>query len=173
MTFEQTRQCSPRELPLNYHKETEPSEKVTMPVIKLQYKKMTKRAYSPTRGSALASGIDLKSAYAYTVPKRGTCLVKTDIQLKLPQNTYGRIAPRSGLALHKKIDVGAGVVDEDYTGNVCVILFNHGDEDFVITPGDKIAQIICTRIEYPILEQISCLDKTGRDSRGFGSTGLQ
>jgi dUTP pyrophosphatase len=58
-----------------------------------------------------------------------------------PAGTYGRIAPRSGLAWKNSIDVGAGVIDEDYRGNVGVILFNHGDKDFDIKAGDRVAQV--------------------------------
>lgn len=61
---------------------------------------------------------------------RGKALVKTDIQIALPDGCYGRIAPRSGLAHKKFIDVGAGVIDQDYRGNVGVILFNFADEEF-------------------------------------------
>ena len=62
--------------------------------------------------------------------------------MALPPGCYGRIAPRSGLALKKLIDVGAGVIDADYRGEVGVILFNFGKEDFVVNMGDKIAQLI-------------------------------
>jgi len=70
------------------------------------------------------------SAYDYTVPSKGKVLAKTDIQIALPHGCYGRIAPRSGLAHKHFIDVGAGVIDEDYRGNVGVILFNFGEKDF-------------------------------------------
>jgi dUTP pyrophosphatase len=59
--------------------------------------------------------------------------VKTDISIRVPQGTYGRVAPRSGLASKNFIDTGAGVIDEDYRGNVGVLLFNHSDVDF---PGE-------------------------------------
>lgn len=64
------------------------------------------------------------------VPARGKEIVKTDIAIKVPPGTYGRVAPRSGLAWKNFIDTGAGVIDEDYRGNVGVILFNHSDVDF-------------------------------------------
>ena len=70
------------------------------------------------------------SAYDYTVPSHGKVLAKTDIKIALPDGCYGRIAPRSGLAHKHFIDVGAGVIDQDYRGNVGVILFNLGDHDF-------------------------------------------
>ena len=59
-------------------------------------------------------------------------MIKTGLSWMVPSNTYGRIAPRSGLAWKNSINVGAGVIDEDYRGEVCVILFNHGTEDFKV-----------------------------------------
>ena len=75
-------------------------------------------------------------------------MVKTDLRVKVPPGTYGRIAPRSGLALSNQIDVGAGVIDADYRGNVGIILFNHGNDDFKINAGDRIDQLICEKIVY-------------------------
>ncbi|XP_038961577.1 deoxyuridine 5'-triphosphate nucleotidohydrolase isoform X12 [Rattus norvegicus] len=80
-------------------------------------------------------------------------------------------APRSGLAVKHFIDVGAGVIDEDYRGNVGVVLFNFGKEKFEVKKGDRIAQLICERILYPDLEEVQTLDNTERGSGGFGSTG--
>ncbi len=64
------------------------------------------------------------------VPARGRAVVPTDLSIKLPAGTYGRVAPRSGLAVKHFIDTGAGVVDEDYRGALGVVLFNHSDVDF-------------------------------------------
>ncbi|XP_046689241.1 deoxyuridine 5'-triphosphate nucleotidohydrolase, mitochondrial-like [Homalodisca vitripennis] len=98
-------------------------------------------------------------------------MVKTDLKIMLPEGCYGRIAPRSGLTWKNGIDVGAGVIDEDYRGDVRVILFNHSDEPFTIEAGDRIAQLICEKIYYPELEEVQELDETNRGSGGFGSTG--
>ncbi|XP_046837520.1 protein N-terminal glutamine amidohydrolase-like [Vespa crabro] len=80
----------------------------------LKFAKLSEKAFAPTKGSALAAGYDLRSAYECVVPARDRSLVKTDIQVQVPPGTYGRIAPRSGLALKNFIDVGAGVIDADY-----------------------------------------------------------
>ena len=114
---------------------------------------MTENAIIPTRGSTRAAGLDLYSAYDITVPARGNISVVTDLQIHVPEGYYGRIAPRSGLALHHHIDVGAGVIDEDYRGNVTVILFNHSDKLFVVNRGDRVAQLICEKVYYPVLEE--------------------
>ena len=106
-----------------------------------------------------------------TIPARGKGLVKTDIQIKVPHGTYGRIAPRSGLSLKNHIDIGAGVVDEDYRGNVGVVMFNHAETEFVVKKGDRIAQLVCEKIAYPEIEVMESLDNTERGEGGFGSTG--
>ncbi|XP_015786476.1 deoxyuridine 5'-triphosphate nucleotidohydrolase isoform X1 [Tetranychus urticae] len=141
----------------------------------LRFKKLTKEATKPSKASELSAGYDLFSAYDTVVPAKGKALVKTDLQLQIPAGCYGRIAPRSGLALKHSIDVGAGVVDADYRGNVGVILFNFGDEEFQVNKGDRIAQLICERIAYPELEEAAeneDLEATTRGANGFGSSGM-
>jgi len=137
----------------------------------LQVAKLTEKAILPTRGSISAAGYDLYSAYDYVIPAQGKVLAKTDIQVKVPHGTYGRIAPRSGLAWKNHIDIGAGVVDEDYRGNVGVVMFNHSDKEFVVKAGDRVAQLVCEKIAYPELEELKTLDETIRGEGGFGSTG--
>ncbi|KAF2880654.1 hypothetical protein ILUMI_25518 [Ignelater luminosus] len=128
-------------------------------------------AFSPTKGSAKAAGFDLKSAYDYTIPARGKEIIDTGIKVQLPEGCYGRIAPRSGLAAKHFIDVGAGVVDEDYRGIIKVVLFNHSEASFDVKRGDRIAQLICERIYYPEIQEAKELADTERGEGGFGSTG--
>ena len=75
--------------------------------------------------------------------------MKTGLALAMPPDCYGRVAPRSGLALKRFVDIGAGVIDSDYRGELGVILFNFGDEDFTINMGDRIAQLIFEKIKTP------------------------
>ena len=82
------------------------------------------------------------------------------------------LAPRSGLAVKNFIDVGAGVVDYDYRGNVGVVLFNHADEDFIVHKGDRVAQFILERISMAAAEEVQELSDTVRGAGGFGSTGV-
>ncbi|XP_060709805.1 deoxyuridine 5'-triphosphate nucleotidohydrolase-like isoform X1 [Hemiscyllium ocellatum] len=140
-------------------------------VLRLRFARLSDNARPPSRGSERAAGFDLYSAYDCVVPARGKAVVKTDIQIAVPHGFYGRVAPRSGLAAKHFIDVGAGVIDEDYRGNVGVVLFNFGKEDFEVKKGDRIAQLICERICYPELEELKSLDETERGAGGFGSTG--
>ncbi|XP_051513026.1 deoxyuridine 5'-triphosphate nucleotidohydrolase-like [Myxocyprinus asiaticus] len=137
----------------------------------LKFAKLSEHATTPSRGSNRAAGFDLYSAYDYSIRPMDKALVKTDIQIAIPQGYYGRVAPRSGLAVKNFIDVGAGVVDEDYRGNLGVVLFNFGKETFEVKKGDRIAQLICERICYPDLLELQTLDETERGAGGFGSTG--
>ncbi|XP_054693485.1 deoxyuridine 5'-triphosphate nucleotidohydrolase, mitochondrial isoform X1 [Grus americana] len=141
------------------------------PTARLRFTKLSENASAPSRGSARAAGYDLYSAYDCVIPPMEKAVVKTDIQIALPSGCYGRVAPRSGLAAKHFIDVGAGVIDEDYRGNVGVVLFNFGKENFEVKKGDRIAQLICERIYYPELEEVQALDDTERGEGGFGSTG--
>jgi len=137
----------------------------------LQVCKLSEHALVPTKGSKLAAGYDLYSAYDYVIPSQGKVIAKTDISIRVPDGTYGRVAPRSGLSAKHHIDVGAGVIDQDYTGNVGVVLFNHAAVDFEIKKGDRVAQLICEKIEYPEIEEVKTLGITERGVGGFGSTG--
>lgn len=118
------------------------------------------------------TGFDLSSAYDAIIPARGKALVKTDIAIAIPEFTYARVAPRSGLAHKHSIDVGAGVIDYDYRGNVGVILFNLSDVDFEVKRGDRIAQLILERISMADVVEVEELNETARGAGGFGSTGI-
>ena len=127
----------------------------------------------PVRGSPLAAGYDISASHDCVVPARGRQLVKTDLSMAIPENCYGRIAPRSGLAWKHFIDTGAGVIDADYRGEVKVMLFNHEDKDFNVKAGDRVAQLILERIATPEVVAVDDLDSTERAAGGFGSTGVQ
>ena len=138
----------------------------------LQVKRLVKHARLPARGSELAAGYDLAASEAGVVAAGGKALVPTGLAIKCPPGTYGRIAPRSGLAVKNMIGVGAGVVDADYRGEVRVVLFNHGPEPFAYKEGDRVAQLVLERIYTPPVEEVDDLDATERGAGGFGSTGV-
>ncbi|QSZ28835.1 hypothetical protein DSL72_003340 [Monilinia vaccinii-corymbosi] len=137
----------------------------------LLIKKLSPRARLPTRGSAFAAGYDIYAAKETVVPAKGKVLVDTDISMAVPEGTYGRIAPRSGLASKHMIDTGAGVIDADYRGQVKVLLFNHGEKDFEVKEGDRVAQLILERIYTPEVTEALVLEESVRGEGGFGSTG--
>lgn len=105
-------------------------KKIKIAVDMLKVKRLSEHAKLPARGSARAAGYDLFSAEATKIPAKGKALVKTDIAIAVPTGHYGRVAPRSSLAWKNHIDVGAGVIDEDYRGPVGVILYNFSEIEF-------------------------------------------
>ena len=134
--------------------------------------KTSSKSILPARGSSGAAGYDLCSIDNATLYAGGQITVSTGIRIKLPPGTYGRVAPRSGLAVKYGIDVLAGVIDEDYRGEVKVILINHGDKDFNINCFDRIAQLVVEQIQSPEIKHVISLDDTDRGEGGFGSTGI-
>ncbi|XP_021953648.1 deoxyuridine 5'-triphosphate nucleotidohydrolase [Folsomia candida] len=150
---------------------TPPASPSTQPT--LYFTRLTEKAWAPIQLIHKSAGYDLRSAYEYTVIAYGRCLVLTDLQIKIPPGCYGRIAPRSGLAWLYGIDVGAGVIDENYTGNIGIVLFNHCGVDFHVKYGDRVAQLICEKIEYPLLVELKVnINREKRHDNGFGSTGI-
>ncbi|EEQ86404.2 dUTP pyrophosphatase [Blastomyces dermatitidis ER-3] len=137
----------------------------------LLVKKLVPTARVPTRGSAFAAGYDLYCAKPIVIPAKGKDLVNTGLAIAVPEGTYGRIAPRSGLASKHFIDTGAGVIDADYRGEVKVLLFNFSDTDFTINEGDRIAQLVLERIYTPEVVEVEQLEESVRGAGGFGSTG--
>ena len=142
----------------------------------LKFKKLTKRAYEPTKATELSGGYNLYGAYHYLIFGGEKEMILTDLQIKVPDSCYGRIAPRSGLAWSYHLDVGAGVVDADYRGNIGVVLFNLSEISFIIKKGDCIAQLICERIFHPkIFEFVEDqeLNNIKYGSLGLGSSGVE
>lgn len=132
---------------------------------------MTDRAVMPTKTTKYAAGLDLYSANEYDIMPQDRKLILTDLGIKLPDKCYGRIAPRSGLALNHFIHVGAGVIDPDFCGNIGVVLFNFGKNVFKVKSKDKIAQLILERIYQPDIEECFQLNTTERGVLDFGSSG--
>ena len=137
----------------------------------LKVKKLSDAATAPKRATAGAAGYDLCSAEEVVVPAGMRKMVRTDLSMAIPASHYGRIAPRSGLATKKGVDIGAGVIDEDYRGPVGLCIVNNGTDDFEIKVGDRVAQLLLERIDIPEVEVVEELDDTERGGKGFGSTG--
>ena len=137
----------------------------------LRVKRMNVNARLPVRGTPGAAGYDLSAAQTAVIPAHDKCLVKTGLQIALPSGCYGRIAPRSGLAIKNFADVEAGVIDADYRGEVGVVLFNFSNESFVVNMGDRIAQLVIEKIKTPQVKELVSLEETDRGTKGFGSTG--
>jgi dUTP pyrophosphatase len=117
--------------------------------------------------------MDLRSAESLTLKPGARALVPTGIAIALPEKTEAQVRPRSGLAVKHGITVlnAPGTIDWDYRGEIKVPLINLGTEDFVITRGDRIAQMVFAKVEVVALEVAASLDDTERSAGGFGSSG--
>lgn len=129
----------------------------------------------PTYATAGAAGMDLRSAESLTLKPGARALVATGIAIALPENTEAQIRPRSGLAVKHGVTVlnAPGTIDCDYRGEIKVPLINHGSEDFIITRGDRIAQMVVAPVAIAQLTEVENLDETPRGSGGFGSSGKE
>jgi dUTP pyrophosphatase len=139
---------------------------------KIYFKKLHNDAVIPTRGSVFSAGLDLSSVESVTIAPSERAIVATGLATIIPNDTYLRIAPRSGLAAKHGIDVLAGVVDSDYRGEIKVILINLGKDTFEINPGDRIAQAILEQCVLADVETVEDLTDSDRGAAGFGSTGI-
>lgn len=140
--------------------------------MELPIKLLSSEAKLPTRGSEHACGLDLYSPIHVSIKPSEKVLIKTDIGIAIPNGYYGRIAPRSSMAWKKHSDIGAGIIDSDYRGNIGVVLFNLSTENTIeIEPGDRIAQLIIQKYEHVLPKLVSNLEETARNEGGFGSSG--
>lgn len=130
------------------------------------------RAIIPKKATNNSAGFDLYNIENVTLKSGERKAINIGLRMGIPEGYYGRIAPRSGLALKHGIDVMGGVIDNDYRGEVKVILINHGSEDFEIKPKYRIAQIILEKYYTETFIGVTkSLVKTERGEGGFGSTG--
>lgn len=134
---------------------------------------LNERATPPTRNHPEDAGMDLCAVDETDIPPMSRVLVKTGIAIELPEGFYGRVAPRSGLALKYGIDVFAGVIDSSYRGEIGVILFNSDQhKPFHINTGDRIAQLIIEKhYNFPWVCRHHLNDSI-RSNNGFGSSGI-
>ena len=137
----------------------------------LRFKQLDSRAMLPRRGSVLAAGLDVCSIEEINLGPRLRGMARTGLAVAIPPGFYGRIAPRSGLAAKNGLDVLAGVIDSDYRGEICCLLYNTGDEPINLPAGSKICQLIIEQIITPDTAWATELDETARGAGGFGSTG--
>ena len=144
-------------------------------MVKVLIKKLDSKVQLPKYKTDGSSGMDLMAFLESPVnlkPQESE-LIPTGISIAIPEDTEVQIRPRSGLAAKSNISVlnTPGTIDSDYRGEIKIILFNHGKEDFVINNNDRIAQMILMPIVKAEFEEVENLPKTVRGSGGFGSTG--
>ncbi|MFC1560253.1 dUTP diphosphatase [Candidatus Margulisiibacteriota bacterium] len=130
----------------------------------------------PKYMSEKAAGMDVCAAVEKEVSlKPGERkLIPTGFSMALPHRFEAQVRPRSGLAIKKGVSLvnTPGTIDEDYRGEVGIIMINHGQEDFVIKRGDRIAQMVINHVPEVILEEVNELPESKRSSGGFGHTGI-
>ena len=119
----------------------------------------------------MSAGLDFYAIEDLTIPPRERSLARTGLAVAIPEGFYGRIAPRSGLAAKKGLDVLAGVIDADYRGEIGCLLYNTSDETIHLPAQSKICQLILEKIITPAAVWEDDISNTKRGSGGFGSTG--
>lgn len=127
----------------------------------------------PAYATAGSAGLDLRAAEALTLKPGARALVPTGIAIALPQGFEAQVRPRSGLAVKHGVTVlnAPGTIDWDYRGEIKVPMINHGIEDFLISRGDRIAQMVIAEVALAALVEAPDLDETQRGGGGFGSSG--
>ena len=144
-------------------------------MVKVLVKKLDSRVKLPSYKTIGSSGMDLMALTdkPITILPKKSYLVPTGISVAMPKNYEIQIRPRSGLAAKNNISVlnTPGTIDSDYRGEIKIILFNHGSDEFLINNGDRIAQIVLMPIHKIDFEEVDNLPDTVRGEGGFGSTG--
>ena len=144
-------------------------------MVRILIKKTSKEVITPKYKTEGSSGVDL-SAFLnekVVIKPNSSELIPTGLQVAIPKELEIQIRPRSGLAAKESMGVlnSPGTIDSDYRGELKIILFNHGNKDFVINNGDRIAQMVLVPILKMEFEEVDNLPDTVRGQGGFGSTG--
>ena len=144
-------------------------------MIKVLVKKLNSKVQLPKYKTSGSSGMDLMALIEkpIKIKPQESVLIPTGITIAIPEDTEVQIRPRSGLAVKSNISVlnTPGTIDSDYRGEIKIILFNHGKDEFVVNNNDRIAQMVLMPILKAEFEEVNDLPETIRGSGGFGSTG--
>lgn len=143
--------------------------------ITLKFKRLASHINIPTYHTEGAAGFDLESAENIAVPSGRTVLVRTGLQVEVPEGYELQIRPRSGMSLKTGLMIknSPGTIDSDYRGEIGIIIFNTGEKfGHYINQGDRIAQGVVVPVIRACIEEVDELDSTVRSSGGFGSTGI-
>ncbi|NTU53297.1 MAG: dUTP diphosphatase [Chlorobiaceae bacterium] len=145
-------------------------------MIKVKIVRLNQKAILPAYATAHAAGMDVSSCLdaSVVVEPSGAALIPTGFSIELPEGYEAQLRPRSGLALRHLISLpnSPATIDADYRGEVGVILINHGREPFTVSHGDRIAQMVVTKVDHVVLEEVAALSDTKRGAGGFGHTGI-
>lgn len=128
-------------------------------------------AFAPVRAHSTDAGLDLRSSKPVRVPAKGSAIVGTGVHVELPKGCCGLLVSKSGLNVKHDI-TSTGLIDEGYTGEIVVKLYNHGNNSYQIEAGDKISQLVVIPVKYEDVELVDKLESdSDRKNNGFGSTG--
>ena len=144
-------------------------------MVKVLIKRLSAEVELPSYKTSGASGMDLMAfiTTSITIKPKTSCLIPTGLSMAFSEDYEIQIRPRSGLAAKNNISVlnTPGTIDSDYRGEIKVIIYNHGNNDFVVNSKDRIAQMILTPVVKMELQEAEELPETIRGEGGFGSTG--
>lgn len=132
--------------------------------------KLDEWAYMPLRGHETDAGLDLRTPFDITVPRRGWAIIDTGVHVEIPEGYGGFLESKSGLNVKHNL-ISHGTIDVGYTGSIVVKLYNLGRKKYKFKAGDKITQLVIKKILIPELELVDELTETERGNGGFGSTG--
>lgn|SRR5574344_841355 len=131
----------------------------------------------PCYATPLSAGMDLRANLTspITLKPLERKLIPTGLYISLPEGYEAQVRPRSGLALKKGVTVlnTPGTIDADYRGEICIILVNLSNEDFIIENGERVAQMVIARCEQAEFVDVDVLDETDRSDGGFGHSGVK
>ena len=144
-------------------------------MVKVLVKKLDSKVRIPEYKTVGSSGMDLMAFVENSIKIAPNTqeLIPTGLSIAIPEDLEIQIRPRSGLAAKSNVSVlnTPGTIDSDYRGELKIILFNHGNKDFIVNNNDRVAQMVLTPVIKMELEEVDQLPKTIRGSGGFGSTG--
>jgi len=143
--------------------------------VRLRFTRLSEHALAPERAHEGDAGYDLHACEPAVLAPGSRASVGTGIAVAIPPGHAGLVLPRSGLALRSGIALvnAPGLIDSGYRGELRVLLLNTDrEQSFEVAPGDRIAQLVVTRVESPELDEVSALDETVRGAGGFGSSGV-
>lgn len=133
--------------------------------------KLDEGAYIPTRAHKTDAGLDIRAKESKSVLAGGSTIFHTGVHIQLPKKTAGILISKSGLNVNHDI-TSTGLIDEGYSGEIVVKLFNHGAEDYIVRKGEKISQLVIVPVRYEKVRIVDSLTSKGeRGNNGFGSTG--
>jgi len=145
-------------------------------MIKVKIVRLKEKASLPAYATVHAAGMDVSACLdaPVTVEASSSALIPTGLAIELPEGYEAQLRPRSGLALRHLISLpnSPATIDADYRGEVGVILINHGREPFTVNHGDRIAQMVVSKVDRVAFEEVDSLSDTERGEGGFGHTGV-